>query len=281
MKIKSGVKPSLPPVPGGTYLAVCVYSIAVGEQLCEFKDKGKTYNNQVMLGFELSGVDIEIDGKKEARTLGRTFNIAKSKNSALRKFVGAWQAREFTDEEFLELDTNDLVGKTAMLNVVLNESGEYANIEGCFQIPAGFPQPVPTLPLIRFDMEPWDQAAFEALPEWAQARVKKSTEWQKEHAPTDAIVAPGAAPGMPLQGVVNGGRIATAPPLAVPRNDGSLVWGAAVVGGAVGNPPVSPLQRGEGSVGSAVGGTGGNPQSAVPTAPFQGGGIPQSAPLTA
>ena len=273
MKIKSGVKPSLPPVPGGTYLAVCVYSIAIGEQLCEFKDKGKSYNNQVMLGFELSGVEIEIDGKKEARTLGRTFNIAKSKNSALRKFVGAWQAREFTDEEFLELDTNDLVGKTAMLNVVLNESGEYANIEGVFQIPAGFPQPVPTLPLIRFDMEPWDQAAFEALPEWAQDRVKKSTEWQKEHAPKDAIVAPGSAPGMPLQGVVNGGQIATAPPLAVPRNDGSLVWGAAVAGNAMDGVPGGHALRsapvgavgvpvGTAMVGGAVGGTG-NPSPTV------------------
>ena len=239
MKIKSGVKPSLPPVPGGTYLAVCVYSIAIGEQLCEFKDKGKSYNNQVMLGFELSGVEIEIDGKKEARTLGRTFNIAKSKNSALRKFVGAWQAREFTDEEFLELDTNDLVGKPAMLNVVLNESGEYANIEGVFQIPAGFPQPVPTLPLIRFDMEPWDQAAFEALPEWAQARVKKSTEWMKEHAPTDAIVAPGAA--------------AAAMHNLAQQIQGQTVVGSAVVG--TGNPSPTVMVAGA----AVDGGTGGVP----------------------
>ena len=196
MKIKTGVKPSLPPVPGGTYLAVCVYSIAIGEQLCEFKDKGKSYNNQVMLGFELQGVTVEIDGKQEARTLGRTFNIAKSKNAALRKFVGAWEAKEYTDEEFLELDTNDLVGKPAMLNVVLNESGEYSNIESIMQIPVGFPVPQPTLPLIRFDMEPWDQAAFDKLPEWAQERIKKSTEWQKNHAPTDTIAA--APAGQPV-----------------------------------------------------------------------------------
>ena len=214
MKIKTGVKPSLPPVPGGTYLAVCVYSIAIGEQLCEFKDKGKSYNNQIMLGFELQGVTIEIDGKQEPRTLGRTFNIAKSKNSALRKFVGAWESKEYTDEEFLELDTNDLVGKPAMLNVVLNESGEYSNIESIMQIPAGFPVPQATLPLIRFDMDPWDQAAFDKLPEWAQDRIKKSTEWQKEHASTETIAAapvaqqvqmPQAFPGnMNAQTAING-----------------------------------------------------------------------------
>lgn len=198
MKVKTGVKPSLPPVPGGTYLAVCVYSIDIGEQLCEFKDKGKSYNNQVLLGFELQGVTVEIDGKQEARTLSRTFNIAKSKNAALRKFVGAWEAKEYTDEEFLELDTNDLVGKPAMLNVVLNESGEYSNIESIMQIPMGFPMPQPTLPLIRFDMDPWDQTAFEQLPEWAQERVRKSTQWQKEHSPTDTIAATPAAQPMQM-----------------------------------------------------------------------------------
>lgn len=187
MKIKTGLKPSLPPVPGGTYLAVCVYSIAIGEQLCEFKDKSKNYNKQVMLGFELQGVTVEIDGKQEPRTLGRTFNIAKSKNAALRKFVSAWESKEYTDEEFIELDTNDLVGKPAMLNVVLNESGEYSNIESIMQIPVGFPVPQPTLPLIRFDMDPWDQMAFDELPQWAQDRIKKSTEWQKNHAPETAV----------------------------------------------------------------------------------------------
>ena len=187
MKIKDRAKPSLPPVPGGTYLATCVYSIDIGEQLCEYKDKGKSYNNQVMIGFELVGVTVEIDGKQEPRTLGRTFNVAKSKNAALRKFVSAWDAKEYGDEEFAEMDTNDLVGKPAMLNIVLNESGDYSNIDGVMQVPVGFPVPQATLPLIRFDMEPWNQAAFEALPDWAQERIKKSTQYQKEHAPAETV----------------------------------------------------------------------------------------------
>ena len=53
MKIRDKVKPSLPPIPGGTYLGICVYSIALGEQLCEFEGKSKGYYNQVMLGLDL------------------------------------------------------------------------------------------------------------------------------------------------------------------------------------------------------------------------------------
>lgn len=193
MKIRDKVKPSLPPIPGGTYLGICVYSIEVGEQLCEFKDKGKSYNNQVMLGFEICGVTIEIDGKQEPRVLGRTFNIAKSKNAGLRKFIGAWEAKELSDDEFLDTDTNDYVGRPAFLTVVLNETGEYSNIENIAPLPTGLPitVPEPMSPLIRFNMDPWDQKAFDALPEWAQEKVKKSTEYQKDHAPVTNVAIQG------------------------------------------------------------------------------------------
>ena len=193
MKIRDKVKPSLPPIPGGTYLGICVYSIEVGEQLCEFKDKGKSYNNQVMLGFEICGITIEVDGKQEPRTLGRTFNIAKSKNAGLRKFIGAWEAKELSDDEFLDTDTNDYVGRPAFLTVVLNETGEYSNIENIAPLPVGLPitVPEPMSPLIRFNMDPWDQKAFEALPEWAQEKVKKSTEYQKDHAPVTNVAVQG------------------------------------------------------------------------------------------
>lgn len=189
MKIRNNVKPSLPPLPGGNYLGILVYSIGIGEQLCEFENKSKSYNNQVVLGFEICGQTVEIDGKTEPRVLSKTFNISKSKKSGLRKFFSSWGAKEFSDDEFLDLDTNDFVGKAAMLTVVLNDTGEYSNIDNISPIPVGIPIqiPQPLSQLIRFDMEPWDQAAFDALPEWAQERIKKSTEYQKEHVPVQNV----------------------------------------------------------------------------------------------
>lgn len=189
MKIRDKVKPSLPPIPGGTYLGICVYSIALGEQLCEFEGKSKGYYNQVMLGFEICGQTVEIDGKQEPRVLSKTFNATKGKKSGLRKFLGAWEAKEMTDDEYLDSDTNDYVGRPAFLTIVLNETGEYSNIDGIAPLPTGLPidVPKPMSQLIRFDMEPWDQKLFESLPEWAQERIKKSTEYQKEHAPVTNV----------------------------------------------------------------------------------------------
>ncbi len=193
MKIRNNVKPTLPPIPGGTYLAICVYSIGIGEQLCEYEGKSKNYYNQVMLGFEICGQTVEIDGKQEPRVLGKTFNATKGKKSGLRKFIGAWEAKELSDDEYLDKDTNDYVGKAALLTVVLNETGEYSNIDGVAPLPVGLPidVPQPLSKLIRFDVDNWDQAAFEALPEWAQERIKKSTQYQKEHLPVETVAVQG------------------------------------------------------------------------------------------
>lgn len=190
MKVKNRAKPKLPPVEPGVYLAVCVHSIDLGEQLCEYKDKGKSYNNQVQLVFELAGETVEVDGEQLPRTLSRTFNFTRGKNGGLRKFVQSWLGRQFSDEAFGELDTNDLVGVPAQLSVVLNESGEYANIDAVMALPKGMPAPKPTLPLIRFDLEPWDDAAFEALPDWAREKLKKSTQYQKLHLPAETVDFP-------------------------------------------------------------------------------------------
>ena len=193
-KIKDNVKPSLPPIPGGCYLGICVYSISIGEQLCVFEDKSKNYNNQVMMGFEICGMSVEIDGKQEPRVLGKTFNMSKSKKSTIRKFISAWEAKEFGDDAFMEVDTNDYVGRPALLTVVLNETGEYSNIDNIAPLPTGLPMevPKPLSQLIRFDMDPWNQQAFEALPEWARERIKKSTEYQKEHLPAETVAVQGA-----------------------------------------------------------------------------------------
>ena len=203
MKIRNNVKPTLPPIPGGTYLAICVYSIGIGEQLCEYEGKSKNYYNQVMLGFEICGQTIEIDGKQEPRVLGKTFNATKGKKSGLRKFIGAWEAKELTDDEYLDKDTNDYVGKAALLTIVLNETGEYSNIDGVAPLPVGMPisVPQPLSKLIRFDVDNWDNAAFEELPDWAKERIKKSTQYQKEHLPVETVAVLGVQqeqPGSPI-----------------------------------------------------------------------------------
>ena len=193
-KVKDRAKPSIPPVAPGTYSAICVGSIDMGEQLVKYKDKSN-YSNQVAFIFELVGEYIEVDGKQEPRTLSRKFTFSKSEKSGLRKFVESWQGKKFSNEEFGEFDTNDMVGKEAMIGVVLNDTGEYANIDTIMGLPKGMSAGKPQSELIRFDIDPWDQAAFDALPDFAQSWVMNSTNYQKQHAPetTVAVTPPASA----------------------------------------------------------------------------------------
>ena len=74
-----------------------------------------------------------------------------------------------------------------MLSVVHNDTGEYANISAAMQPFEGDVYPKPNLPLLYFDMDKWDDTVFAKLPEWAQDRIKKSTQYQKNHAPDTSI----------------------------------------------------------------------------------------------
>jgi hypothetical protein len=184
MKIKDRAKPKLPPVEPGVYIAVCIGVIDLGEQ---YSEKFKSYSNKVKFVWEIPSETVEVDGKEEPRQLFKEFTISSSKKGHLRSFLSSWNSKTYTDEEFLEVDLFDQIGLSCQLNVVLNETGEYANVDNIMPLPKGFPAPVSKTEPIRWDMDNWDDKAFEKLPEWTQEQIKKSTQYQKEHAPTDAV----------------------------------------------------------------------------------------------
>ena len=117
----------------------------------------------------------------------------------MRGFISSWNSKQYSDEEFLEVDLFDQIGKPCQLNVVLSDSGEYANVESVMPLPKGFPAPVTKTAFFTWDMDSWDDAAFEQLPAWTQEQIKKSTQYQKTHVPVAdvAVQAPhqtGVAP---------------------------------------------------------------------------------------
>ena len=184
MKIKDRAKPKVPPVEPGVYMAVCVGVIDLGEQYSEMY---KSYSNKVKFVWALPSETIEIEGKTEERQLSREFSVATKKNSKLRTVLGGWNSKNYSDEEFMELDLFDQIGKACQLNVVLNDTGEYANVDSIMPIPKGFPAPVSKTEFFSWDMDAWDDPVFEKLPAWTQEQIKKSTQYQKDHAPDTTI----------------------------------------------------------------------------------------------
>lgn len=184
MKIKDRAKPKAPPVEPGVYMAVCIGFIDLGEQ---YSEKYKSYSSKGMYVWELPGETIEINGEQKPRQLSKEFTISSSNKSHLRKFIESWNGKSYSDDEFLEFDLFDQIGKPCQLNVVLNESKEYSNVDNLMPIPKGFPAPTTDTKHIRWDMEQWNDEVFKELPEWIQDKIKKSSQYQKEHAPDTTV----------------------------------------------------------------------------------------------
>lgn len=184
MKIKDRAKPKVPPVEPGVYMAVCIGFIDLGEQ---YSEKFKSYTNKGMYVWELPGETIEIDGEQKPRQLSKEFTISASNKSNLRKFIETWNSKSYSDEDFMEFDVFEQVGKPCQLNVVLNETKEYSNVDNLMPIPRGFPAPTTDTKLIKWDMDAWNDEVFQELPEWIQEKIKKSSQYQKDHAPNTAV----------------------------------------------------------------------------------------------
>ena len=197
LRIKDRAKPKTPPVEPGAYPAICIGVIDLGEQ---YSEKFKSFSNKVQIVWELPTETIEVDGKQEPRQLSKEFTISASKKGGLRNFLSSWNGKAYSDEEFLELDLFGQIGRACQVNVVLSESGEYANIESAIPLMKGFTIPQSNTPTIRWDMTEWDDAVFQTLPEWVQDKIKKSTQYQKDHAPTTTVEvkAPDAAAVCPI-----------------------------------------------------------------------------------
>lgn len=184
MKIKDRAKPKVPPVEPGVYIGICIGIIDLGEQ---YSETFKKFSNDVMIVWELAGETVEVDGEQKPRQLSRTFSVATSKKSKLRAFLSSWNGKQYGDDEFGEVDLFDQIGKVCQLNVVLNDTGEYANIDNLMPLPKGMPAPATDTPAIRWDMDAWDDEVFKTLPEWVQEKIKQSTQYKKEHTPTDKV----------------------------------------------------------------------------------------------
>ena len=200
MKIKDRAKPKAPPVEPGVYMAVCVGVVDLGEQ---YSEKFKNYGNKVKFVWALPSELIEIDGKQEERQLSKEFTISASKKANIRSFLGSWNSKSYTDEDFMELDLFEQIGKSCQLNVVLNDTGEYANVESIMPLPKGFPAPTTKTAFFTWDMDNWDDAVFDALPAWTREQIMKSTQYQKSHAPETEVkvqetAAPAAATECPI-----------------------------------------------------------------------------------
>ena len=176
VKVKSEAV-EFPPIPEGTYRAVC-YTIAdLGEQ---YNDKFKKTANKVMFIWEIVDDDlrIDIDGEMKRRAISKQYTASFGQRSHMYKDIRPWIGREFTKEEQEgTFDLTSLIEKGCLLNITNDKAADgkvYANVSSVMPLPKGIKVGKPENPVVIYDMDESGDEVKQKLPEWVQKIIDRS-----------------------------------------------------------------------------------------------------------
>jgi hypothetical protein len=189
-------------VPAGVHLARCFRLVDLGTQPEVFEGEQKMMK-KLRVEFELHGEDdagqplTRDDGRP--LTIGMELTASLGKKAKLRAHLESWRGRPFTPEELLGFDMARLLGAYGLCNVTHRTSGAgkaYAAVSSLSPLPAAMraTKPAPILPNCMLDLDDFDRAVFEALPEWLQQQIDQSTERRRVLCMPDPEHAPAAEP---------------------------------------------------------------------------------------
>lgn len=205
LKAKRKVVSSIPPMDGGTYMAVCVAVIDLGQQYNQFeKQKQGKYAEECMFIFEIPDERVEVDGEDKPRWLSsRRFTVSLHERAALFQMLTAWRGKALTDAELDPagdgFDLMQMAGVPAMLSVTVvekDDGSKYNRIEAVTGFPKGLPAPKPESEILVFDADEPDMEVFGKLPEWVQDIIRKSTQFA-DNAPEEKVDIPPEEPETP------------------------------------------------------------------------------------
>lgn len=168
--------------PAGQYAAICYQVIDLGSQ---FSEKYQKWQRKVRIAFEMHGENQIGDGYAtmddgKPFTIGSTYTLSLSDNAALRGLLECWRGRPFTTEEEDGFDIGKLVGVPCMLTIQHEpyNGKEYANIKQASPLLKSITKPTQVNDTTYYELDPWKQKEFEALPEWLRAQIKESKEYK-------------------------------------------------------------------------------------------------------
>ena len=179
MKLKDKVKPSVPPLEAGVYMAVCVVVADLGDQ---YSEKYKKSSRKVVFSFDIPSETIEIDGEQKPRQLSKRCTFSVSKKGILNKMLNAWMNANMSEQELGELDLFSLIGRGCQIRVTVSEDGAHNNIEDVMALPKGMPAPESDTPPVTYDIDEdgFSGEKWDTLPTWMREAIEKSDQYQND-----------------------------------------------------------------------------------------------------
>lgn len=160
--------------PAMTVGTVCTKVLDLGTHYNEKKQK-----NERKLRIDFESTELMKEGEYAGKPflLINNFNFSMYQNSRLCQFVEAWLGRKFTDQKEADtFDLDNLLGKTALCNVIHSDDGQWVNIGSIMPIPAGMTAPTPVGELLSYSCDDPNPEVLAKLSEKVQAKINASHE---------------------------------------------------------------------------------------------------------
>lgn len=183
----------------GTYPGRLVGIAGVGEQEKDYKEKNPKLRDLVVFVFEVVGFHrshkdgtpytMTVNGQEvpEPQTVRTECSRSLAPNSNMLKIVSKLMP---VPDDPTELDIEQALGAPCLLSVEKKAAAtgtEYNKIDTVSPPIMGMTIEPARTPLFCYDVESHTDEAFDALPEWIQDMVKKSTQWLDMHTPTTPV----------------------------------------------------------------------------------------------
>lgn len=160
--------------PAGTHLARCIGIIDLGTQKSEYQGRANI-RRQCVVRWELPNELME-DGRPFI--CSKFYTQSLSEKSNLYADLVNWRGREFTTEELAGFDAKNILDKTCLVSITLNDKGK-ARVTGIMKGPKHMECPARVNDLVFFSLEQgeFDRSTFDSLSEGFQKMIRMSPEW--------------------------------------------------------------------------------------------------------
>ena len=177
------------PIEAGSHRAVLYSLVDLGTQKSNWDDKEK-WQPKVRLTFELPDLTDEFEVVENGKTtkVEKPLVISTEKTrslgqkSSLRQLLESWRGQAFTSAELKEFSLKNLLGKSALVNIVHKVSAQgrtYAAITAVSKLPKGMKPAKPFNEPVYYEIEEGEGGAFSHLPEWLQEKIRAAKEFNK------------------------------------------------------------------------------------------------------
>lgn len=158
--------------PAGTHLARCIGLIGIGTREKEYQGKSRMSNELIVI-WELPNETMK-DGRPFTVSQFYTRSLADKAN--LRHALRNWRGRDFTLDELVKFELKNVLDKGCQVVCSQKDNGK-VYVTSVAGLPKGVELPARVNDLRYFDVDEWDDDAFDKLSDRMQTMIKESVEY--------------------------------------------------------------------------------------------------------